>query len=211
VRCSIRSATPIYGHRVDAAQLRASQQAPVPLTLDHEQVAGEVLTLTRVRGGGVYAVAVARDSCDPLLEVDEPIYFSSTTGARASDGGDGVLLDFALTLATARVAARLVELLVGDVRSSIAHGRWWLRGLTADLVDGLVDELRHQPKDAPIHVRDLEHQKWLRRENERRARSLAPLDLKPRPGMPVPPQMRANWRPGMIEWSQVPGRVLDVR
>jgi hypothetical protein len=203
-----------HGHVINTAELRSRQEDLIALTLDHTELVGRVLTLTRIKGGAVYAVAVADDRCDPFLELDHPIYFSPTTDTRAAGGGDGIVLDLALTFNTARVAAKPVELLAGDVRNTNDRARWSLRrlGLTADLVTRAVDELRYRPKDGPLHIRDLEQEKWRERENERHA-AYATQQLarsKPARGLPVPPQFRPGWKPGMLEWSQSGGKILRV-
>jgi hypothetical protein len=199
-----------HGHRVDTAELRNRQadDGPIPLTLDHDTTVGEVLTLTRSQGS-VYLVAVG--DCDPLLDLTEPIYLSPTTDTRASDGGDGIILDVALTLETARVAARPCELIAGDVRRSSDRSRWALDGLTAELATRAADELSCRPAGAPIHIRDLEQQKWMERENVRARSSWQPSSLRPVRGVQVPPQMRPGWQPGDIEWSTARGRVLAIR
>jgi hypothetical protein len=201
------------GHKVDTAELRSRQEAPIPLTLDHDEIVGEVLTLTRVKGGAVYAIAVTHDDrCDPFLEVDQPIFFSPATDSRAIGGGDGIVLELALTLRTARVAAKPVVLKAGDIRSSSDRGRWSLRGLAYELVPRAAEEIRCRPKGGPFHIRDLEHEKWMERENERR--TYVPLPLarsNPGPGQLVAPQERAGWKPGDLEWSRHPGKILSVR
>jgi len=197
--------------KVDTAELRSRQEGPIPLTLDHTEIAGEVLTLTRIKRGAVYAIAVAFDECDPLLAVDEPIYFSPGTDTRARDGGDGRVIELALCLRTARVAARPVELHAGDIRSSSDRGRWALRGIADQIVPRAAEELRCRPRDAPIQITDLEQQKWLERENERRTTYISePLNLTPEQATRVPPQARSGWQPGMIEWSNHRGQVLRV-
>src|SRR5262249_51965402 len=104
-----------------------------------------------------------------------------------------------------------VELLAGDVRRSNDRSRWALLGLTAELIGKAAEELRYRPKDAPIHIRDLEQAKWIAAENRRSVyRSFMPA-ASPVRGQPVPPQMRPGWRPGMIEWWRHAGRVLSVR
>jgi hypothetical protein len=196
---------------INTAELRSRQEGPIPLTLDHDELAGEVLSLTRIKGGAVYAIAVADDRCDPFLEIDEPIYFSPTTDTRAIGGGDGVVLELALTLRTARVAARPVELHAGDIRSSSDRGRWSLRGIAHELVPRAADELRCRPKGGPLHIRDLEAEKRVERENERSSfeRSYIPPATTEQ-GRRVPPQLRSGWKPGDVEWSQHRGKVLRV-
>jgi len=194
------------GHRVDVAELRNRQEGPIPLTLDHTRLAGRVLTLTRIGGGAIYAIAVG--DLDPLLHLDQPLYLSPTTDTRAADGTDGLILDLALCLRTSRVAAQPVELLPGDVRESNDRARWALRGLTAELVTRAADELRCRPKHGPIHIRDLELEKWAEREDRRAAHLAQPLTGSR--GRPVPPQARPGWKPGDIEWSQGVGHVLNV-
>jgi hypothetical protein len=199
------------GHRVNVAELRSKQEDLIPLTADHTEIIGRVLTLTRVKGGAVWAVAVGADRCDPLLEVDEPIYFSPGTSTRA-DGTDGIILELALVSRTARVGAQPVLVKPGDVRKPSDRGRWSLRGLAYELVPRAAEEIRCRPKGGPFHIRDLEHEKWMERENERR--TYVPLPLarsNPGPGQLVAPQERAGWKPGDLEWSRHPGKILSVR
>jgi hypothetical protein len=71
------------GHRwngttISTAEPRSRQEDLIPLTLDHTELAGRVLTLTRVKGGAVWGIAVA-EGCDALLEADAPINFSPST------------------------------------------------------------------------------------------------------------------------------------
>jgi len=199
-------------HAVKTGELRSRQETPIPLTLDHAELAGEVLALTRTKGGAVYAIAVADDRCDPFLELDRPIFYSPATDTRKRDGADGIVLELALTLNTARVAAKPVELHGGDICNTSDRGRWSLRGTAYDLVPRAAEELRWRPKDAPIHIRDLKAQKWMERENERsHAYIPEPVNTSSGRSSRVPPQLRAGWRPGMIEWSHHRGQVLSVR
>ena len=123
-------------HSVKTADLRSRQEGPIPLKLDHTELAGEVLTLSRIRGGAVYAIG------------------SPTAAA---------------------------------TRSSSSTSR------------------------STFHIRDLEHQKWMQRENERSHTSYIPRSTSSSPlGLAVPPQMRPGWKPRDIEWSQTAGQVLRV-
>jgi len=174
-----------------------------------------VLTLTRIKGGAVYATAVTYgDHCDGFLElVDTPIYFSPATDTRARDGGDGRVIELALTFHTARVAARPVELHKGDIRNRSDRGRWALRGLAGEIVPRAAEEIRCRPKGGPLHIRDLEQQKWLERENQRSHTTYIPQSFSSsvdERGTPIPPQMRSGWKPGDLEWSQAGGKVLRV-
>lgn len=152
-------------HAVKTGELRSRQETPIPLTLDHAELAGEVLALTRTKGGAVYAIAVADDRCDPFLELDRPIFYSPATDTRKRDGADGIVLELALTFHTARVAARPVELHAGDIRNTSDRRRWQLRGIADQIVPRAAEELRRRPKNAPIHIIDLEQENWLEREN----------------------------------------------
>jgi hypothetical protein len=42
------------GRTIQTAELRSRQEQPVALTLDHTELVGRVLTLTRVAGGAVW-------------------------------------------------------------------------------------------------------------------------------------------------------------
>jgi hypothetical protein len=97
---------------------------------------------------GVWCVAVCDG--DWLLKVDQPVYYSPTIDARRRDGGDGIVLKVALTFATARVAARPVELLAGDIRSSLDRFRMSFTPRQRQVVDYVVEELRHRATGEPI-------------------------------------------------------------
>jgi hypothetical protein len=197
------------GHRINVAELRSRQEGPIALTLDHSENVGQVLTLTRVKGGAVYAIAVS-EGCDALLETDAPIYFSPKTDTRI-DGSDGRFVELALTFQTARVAPKPVVVKAGDIREPSDRNRWALRGLVAELVPRAVDEIRCRPKDGPIHIHDLELEKAIERENNRRASYVAESITRNDQGRLVPPQMRSGWKPGDLEWSMAVGKVLSVR
>jgi hypothetical protein len=198
------------GRTIQTAELRSRQEQPVALTLDHTELAGRVLTLTRVKGGAVWGIAVA-EGCDVLLEATDPIYFSPGTSTRA-DGSDGIILELALVSRTARVAARPVVIKAGDIRKPNDRGRWRLNGLAAELVPRAADELRCRPKDAPIHIRDLEAEKQRERDNRRATYVPPPLTRSNSVrGQQVPPQMRPGWKPGDIDWSMSGGQILSVR
>jgi hypothetical protein len=197
------------GQTIKTAELRSRQEDLIPLTLDHTELAGRVLTLTRVKGGAVYAIAVA-EGCDALLEAEAPIFFSPGTDTRA-DGTDGIVLDLALVSRTARVGARPVLVKAGDIRKSGDRCRWRLNGLAAELVPRAASEIRCRPRGGPIHIRDLEMEKALERENRRRP-SYIPQLTRSSPGRgQLAPQDRPGWKPGDIEWSASPGKVLSVR
>jgi hypothetical protein len=197
------------GHHINVAELRSRQEGPIALTLDHDQVVGQVLSLARVRGGSVHAIAIAEGG-DELIELDTPIYFSPTTDTRARDGGDGRLIEVALTFHTARVAARPVVVKAGDVRKPGDRNRWRLNGIAAELVPRAAEEIRCRPKGGPLHVRDVELEKALARENRNRP-SYIPRSVSTGRGEAVAPQTRVGFQRGGIEWSGHRGAVIAVR
>lgn len=182
-----REGLALRGWFTDAAELRHRQASEIPLTADHGEEIGSVLYLGRT-AGGVYAVAVTDH--DQLADFGQPVYYSATTDCRASDGGDGVILELALTAATARVAAQPVQTIAGDIRSSLDRGKWTPRhDLVGRLLAATVEEIKFRRPGHPTYLRALG---------------------RPRPDRPVDTTLRALGRP-RLERSQHTGRIISVR
>jgi hypothetical protein len=196
-----------------SVHLGAVQDPVVAVDVDHSGIPiGRVVFIERTADGQVRLVAEVDDEVSPevrvrvgteLRSVPTPYFWSIS---RIGGAEDGYLLEsVALSPTPARIAARPVTFRHGAASTAADKA-------TDDFERALLrraseyDLRRHH--GAPLVVYDEHRERAIERTwDEERWETRTPH---PSTGQRVPPQYRAGWEPGMIEWSQHGGRILGV-
>jgi hypothetical protein len=190
-------------HHVSRLNLRHDKTQPV----------ATLAALERSRDG-VWATWTSRELA--LLTLTD-VYVSGevTWRGRDSDAEEVEVTGAAIVESTASTCTRPALILCGNLLDQRDRKRW--RGLpqpARDRLERAAEQLKRRNKrgDDVIDLHDEVEARAMRRqvEHENLNRSLLPPIATRGNEHLIPPQLRAGWRPGDLEWSGHRGRVLNV-